>query len=68
MVIATNFGMLWSDGMDSGVSSQFHMRIGEMLPMVMVTIGVLWSYDGDSRARWIGVVHNGTSCIIELCC
>lgn len=41
MVITTNFGVLWSNDVDLGVSTRFHMGIGEAFPMVMVTIGVL---------------------------
>lgn len=68
MVITMNFGMLWSDGVDSGASSLFHIGIGEALPMAMVTIDVLWSYGGDSEARWTCVIHNGTVCIVESWC
>lgn len=45
MVMVTNFGVLWSDGVDSRASGQLHMGIGEALPMVIVTIWcalVLW--------------------------
>lgn len=40
MVLATNFGVLWSGGVDSGVSSRFHTGTDDSLPLVMVTIFV----------------------------
>lgn len=38
MMISMNFGVLWSDGVDTGASNWFHMGTGEALPMVMVMI------------------------------
>lgn len=29
------------------MSSRFQVGAGEALPMVMITFGVLWYYDGD---------------------
>lgn len=37
MVISSDFGVLWSDGVSSGASSWFHMGTGETLLMVIVT-------------------------------
>lgn len=51
MVITMNFGVLWSDDVYLRESSQFYMGISEELPMVMIMIGVLWFYGGDSGAR-----------------
>lgn len=38
MVISSDFGVLWPDGMDSGVSSWFQVDIGEGLLMVIIAI------------------------------
>ena len=40
MVIAKKNCVLWSNSVDSGTSSRFHIGNGEALPMDMVTIFV----------------------------
>lgn len=37
-VLRSNFGVLWSDGLDSGVSSWFEMGISEALLVEIVAI------------------------------
>lgn len=62
-VINSNFGVLWSDEVDSGTSNWFKVGISEVLLKELVSNWYALVLMRKFRGEWTYVVHNGTICM-----